>query len=178
MLRWNPQGDYPRIDNSAYIDTTAVIIGNVTIGQNVFIGPLSVIRGDEPDSSIIIKDNSNIQDRVIIHALGNDSVIIEENVSLAHGCIIHGPCKIGKDSFVGFGSVVFNAELGNGVFVKHLATVENISISANKLIKSGQSINGEAKEKALKKKDDDFKIFARNVVKTNLDLVSAYSKKF
>ncbi len=48
MLSWNPQGDYPQIDDSAYIDPAAVIIGKVSIARNVFIGPTAVIRADEP----------------------------------------------------------------------------------------------------------------------------------
>ena len=98
----NPQGDHPQIDNTAYIDSTAVIIGRVKIGKNVFVGPGAVIRADESESSITVEDNCNVQDRVIIHALENSSVLIEKNTSLAHGCIIHGPCKIGEDCFVDF----------------------------------------------------------------------------
>ena len=81
MFRCNPQGDYPQIDESVYIDPMAVLIGKVRIGRNVFIGPTTVIRADEPGSSINIEDNCNVQDRVIIHALENTSVLIEENTS-------------------------------------------------------------------------------------------------
>jgi len=109
MISWNPDGDRPQVDDSAYIHPTAVIISKVSIGKNVFVGPEAVIRTDEPGSSIIIRDNCNVQDRVIIHALENSSVLVEENASLTHGCIIHGPCKISRNSFVGFGSVVFKS---------------------------------------------------------------------
>ena len=81
MFRYNPQGDYPQIDESVYIDPMAVLIGKVRIGRNVFIGSTTVIRADEPGSSINIEDNCNVQDRVIIHALENTSVLIEENTS-------------------------------------------------------------------------------------------------
>ena len=128
MLNWNPEGDYPEIDNTAYIDRTAVIIGKVKIGKNVFIGPDAVLRADEPRSSITINDNCNVQDRVIIHVLENSSVLIEENTSLTHGCIIHGPCKIAENCFIGFGSVVFKSNIGEGVCVKHLAVVEGVDI--------------------------------------------------
>ena len=67
------------------------------MGKNVFVGPLAVLRADEPDSSIIIGDNCNIQDRVVLHSLEDSLVLIEESTSLAHGCIIHGPCKIGNN---------------------------------------------------------------------------------
>ncbi|MDP2830648.1 MAG: carbonate dehydratase, partial [Candidatus Omnitrophota bacterium] len=62
MIRRNPQGDYPKIDKTSYIDPTAVIIGKVKIGKNVFIAPGAVIRADEAKSSVIIGDSSNIQD--------------------------------------------------------------------------------------------------------------------
>ena len=105
-IRPNPQGDYPKIDKTAYIDPSAVIIGKVTIGRNVFVAPGAVIRADEPESFIRIGDNCNIQDRVVAHALANTSVIIGRNTSLSHGCIVHGPCVIGKGCFIGFGSVI------------------------------------------------------------------------
>ena len=56
------------------------------------------------DRPIRVKDNCNVQDKVVIHALENTSVLIGANTSLAHACIVHGPCKIGKGCFVGFGS--------------------------------------------------------------------------
>ncbi|MBU0952022.1 MAG: hypothetical protein KKH91_04250 [Elusimicrobia bacterium] len=81
---------------SAFVHPTAVIIGNVKIGKQVFVGPDAVIRADEPKSSIFIGANCNVQDRVIVHALQNTSVYVDNNSSLSHGCIVHGPCKIGK----------------------------------------------------------------------------------
>jgi carbonic anhydrase/acetyltransferase-like protein (isoleucine patch superfamily) len=69
MTKKNSNSDFPEIDNTAYIDSPAVIVGKVKIGKNVFVAPGAVIRGDEPKSSIIIHDNCNVQDRVVIHAL-------------------------------------------------------------------------------------------------------------
>ncbi|MBU3933319.1 MAG: carbonate dehydratase [Candidatus Omnitrophica bacterium] len=176
MIMWNPQGDYPQIDNTVYIDPTAVIIGKVSIGKNVFVGPGAVVRADEPGSSIEIKDNCNIQDRVIIHTLEKTSVLIEENTSLAHGCIIHGPTKIGKDCFIGFGSVVFKANIGEGACIKHLAVVEGVNISPERVVESSQVVNTEDKTRKLKYADKELKDFAQNVIKTNLELVNMYKK--
>jgi carbonic anhydrase/acetyltransferase-like protein (isoleucine patch superfamily) len=176
MFRRNPEKDYPQIDNTAYIDPTAVIIGKVKIGKDVFVAPGAVIRADEPKSSITIKDNCNIQDRVIIHALANTSVLIEENTSLAHGCIIHGPCKIGKHCFVGFNSVVFNAEIDDGVCIKHLVVVEGVSIVPERIVESSQLVNSEDKVRELSYVDKSLKNFARNVIKVNLDLAKRYKE--
>lgn len=172
----NPQGDYPQIDKSVYIDPAAVIIGKVSIGKHVFVGPGAVIRADEPGSSIIIKDNSNIQDRVIIHALENTSVLVEKGVSLAHGCIIHGPCKISKNCFVGFGSVIFDSELGQDVVVKHLVVVDGANVPAGRIVESGMAIRGEEGVKGLKYANKEIKDFVTKVVKTNLDLTKRYKK--
>lgn len=177
MLRWNPHRDYPQIDESAYIDSTAVIAGKVSIGKNVFVGPTAVIRADEPGSSITINANSNVQDRVIIHALKNSSVLIEENTSLAHGCIIHGPCKIAKNCFVGFGSVVFDAEIEEGVIIKHLAVVEKANISTGRVVESSQLVNRKDKAEELKLTDKNLRDFAQNVVEMNLDLLKSYKKR-
>lgn len=177
MFRWNPQGDYPEIDESAYIDKTAVIVGRVKIGKNVFIGPGAVIRADEPKSTIVIRDNCNIQDRVIIHALENSSVDIGENTSLAHGCIVHGPCKIGRNCFVGFSSVIFNAELEDMVFVKLLAVITEVKIPIQRIIPNGAVIDTKEKIKTLKIKSKELDEFAQRVVKANLDLVTGYKRR-
>lgn len=174
MLRWNPNGAYPQIHGSAYVDPTAVIIGTVSIGKHVFIGPGAVIRADELGSSIVIKNNCNIQDRVIIHALENTSVVIEENTSLAHGAIVHGPCKIGKNCFVGFGSVVFKAEVGDGVCIKHLAVVEEVTVIPERIIESHSLINCEEDVRDLRYADKKYKEFMEKVIKVNLNLVKGY----
>lgn len=177
MIGWNPDGDYPQIDNAAYIHPTAVIIGQVKIDKNVFIGPGAVLRADEPRSLITIKDNCNVQDRVIIHALKGTSVLIEKDTSLAHGCIIHGPCKINKNCFVGFGSVVFDAKIGEGVVIKHLTVVEGVNIPHGKKIESSQSVNSENEAKELKCTDKSTRDFAEKVIKANLNLVKKYKQE-
>lgn len=174
MLKMNTEGSYPQIDDSTYISPTAVIIGRVKIGKSVFVGPLTVIRADEPESSIIIHDNCNIQDRVIIHALENSSVSIEENTSLAHGCIVHGPCKIGQGCFIGFGTVVFNAVLSNEIVVKHLVVIEGVEIPSGRLVPNRAVINSEDKVKDLELATEELEIFSQKVVKVNLDLVKGY----
>jgi carbonic anhydrase/acetyltransferase-like protein (isoleucine patch superfamily) len=96
MIRRNPSGDCPKIDKTTYIDSSAVIIGKVKIGKNVFVAPGAVIRADETKSSISIGDGSNIQDRVIIHALGNSSVIIGKTLLYRTVVLFTGPAKSEK----------------------------------------------------------------------------------
>jgi carbonic anhydrase/acetyltransferase-like protein (isoleucine patch superfamily) len=177
MIRYNPQGDYPEIDKTVYIDPSAVIIGKVKIGKNVFVAPGAVIRADEPGSSVSIGENCNVQDRVIIHALGNSSVIIGKNTSLSHGCIVHGPCKIGKECFVGFGSVIFNAKLQDEVFVKFLATVLGVNIPSRRIIPDGAVIDTVGKVRILSAVSKECREFNRRVLKANLDLLKGYKEE-
>lgn len=174
MMKCNPNGDTPCVDSSSFVAPSAVLIGAVNIGKNVFIAPGAILRADEPGSSIDIGDNCNIQDRVIIHALHETAVSIDKNTSLAHGCIVHGPCAIGKNCFIGFGSVVFGTKIGDGVCIKHLAVVENIDIPSGRLIDSTRSISTAEDVKSLKRVDDEFKKFAECVISANLNLVRKY----
>jgi len=177
MIRSNPQGDLPKIDKSAFIDPTAVVIGKVKIGKNVLVAPGAVIRADEENSSITIGDNCNVQDRVIVHALGNSSVIIRKNTSLSHGCIVHGPCRIDEGCFVGFGSIIFKATLHKRVFVKFLAVVSGVVIPARSLIGAGMVIDAAERVKKLTLASAELKKFTQNVLKANFELVRGYKKE-
>lgn len=174
MIRYNPNKNYPQIDNTTYTDPTAVIIGKVKIGGNVYVGPGAVIRADEPGSSIIVGNNCNIQDKVVIHALERTSVEIDKNTSLAHGCIVHGPCRIGRSCFIEFGSVVFASKLAEGVMVKHLAVIEGVNIPARRLVLSGSIINTPDKVKHLEVVSKRLREFCQGVIKTNLKLTKGY----
>ena len=173
-LRHNPAREYPEVSDSAYIDQDAIIIGKVKIDDNVLVGPGAVLRADEPGSEIVIKEGCNVQDHVVIHCLEGSAVVVEKNVSLAHGSVIHGPCKIGEGSFVGFNSVVFKADLGANVVVQHLCCVQGVDVPAKKLIKSGQNIISLDDVSNLSQVDDGDLQFAKNVVAVNQDLVKGY----
>ncbi len=173
-IRPNPQGDCPKIDKTAYVDPSAVIIGKVTIGRNVFVAPGAVIRADEPKSLIRIGDNCNIQDRVVIHALANASVIIGQNTSLSHGCIVHGPCAIGKECFVGFGSVIFRVKLRDRVFIKCAAVVSGVNIPSRRLIPDGAVVDTAVKVRLLSASSAEYRKFSQRVLKTNHSLLRGY----
>ncbi len=169
-MRWNLNNDYPQVDEGSYIDPTAVLIGKVKIGKGVFIAPGAVIRADEPDTSIMINDNCNIQDRVIIHALAGSSVRIDKRSSLSHGCIVHGPCIIGQECFVGFGSVVFKSALADKVCVGHLAVVEGVAVPERYCVPSGSVIDQKKKIKSLKTISQAQEKFIYQVIEANMRL--------
>ena len=174
MIRENTVGDLPEIDSTAWVDPSAVIIGDVKIGRNVFVGPTAVIRADEPESTIVIGDDVNLQDRVVIHALGGTAVTVGARTSLAHGCIVHGPCDIGENCFIGFGTVVFESEVGDNVMIKHAAVVENAGIPPERVVDSGGLVRCDDDVARLRHVDNNDREFMANVVNANLELVEGY----
>ncbi|MGB9941375.1 carbonate dehydratase [Methanosarcina sp.] len=170
----NPDGQFPKISSKAWIFDTALIIGNVTIEEGVFVGPNAVIRADEPGSSIVIQRECNVQDNVIIHSLSNSEVKIGNKTSLAHGCIVHGPCSIGENCFVGFGAVVFDCDLGENALVLHRATVRGVEIFPHKMVPDGAVITDQEAASLLEDITTDLAEFKKSVVRANLELVKGY----
>lgn len=84
----------PKIDPSAYISDSAIVIGDVTIGARCYVGPGAVIRGDE--RPIYIGDESAVEDLCVIHVGGPDAKTdgchIGKRVTIGHGA--NGPREL------------------------------------------------------------------------------------
>jgi len=178
---------YPTIDKTAFIGPFSSIIGDVRINKDVFIGCNVTCRADE-GTPFHIGSKSNIQDGVILHGLKNMkltvngklySIYIGNEVSIAHGALIHGPCIVENNTFVGFNAIIFNSIVCYGSYIDLGAIVTNgVRIPANSYVPVGAVIDTQKKADALKKVSEDNKNFAKNVVKTNIELSEAYSLKF
>jgi len=110
------KGLMPTIKDSVYVDESAVVIGDVHIGEESSVWPGAVIRGDV--NRVRIGARSNIQDGTVIHvsrphpgrpngfdvSIGND-VTIGHNVTV-HGCHIEDQCLIGMGSIILDGAVI------------------------------------------------------------------------
>ena len=123
----------PRIHKTSFVAKSAVIIGDVTIGENCGIYPQAVIRGDE--NSIEIGDGSNVQDCCVIHVDKDHYVKIGKNVSIGHSAMIHGAI-IGDGCLIGIHATVLNgANIGSGSIIGACALVtENMEIPKNSLV--------------------------------------------
>ncbi len=174
MLLKNPAGELPIISPSAYVSESAVITGNVIIGEQVFIAPHASIRADEPGSAIIIGKGCNIQDNVIIHALTNTKVVVGDHTSLSHGCIVHGPADVGKNCFIGFGAVIFDCSIGDSCFVSHRALVRGVNIASGRAVKDGAVVVGQIEADRLEEVTAEHTEFASSVVRTNIMLAESY----
>jgi len=174
MQMQNPQEQQPNISENAWISETAVIVGNVTIANDVFVAPNAVIRADEAGSSVVIGSGCNVEDNVVIHALSNSKVLINDKTSLAHGCIVHGPCLVGEGCFIGFGSVVFDCKIGTNSLILHNSTVHGVEIPNGKVVSSGKTITEKADTKNLEDIMQDHAEFKSSVIIANLELVNGY----
>jgi len=102
-------GKTPRVAESAYINKTAYVVGDVVIGEESSVWPGAVIRADV--SSIRIGSRCHIQDNCVLHA--ESPMVIGDNVLLAHCVVMHG-LRIGNNSLIGNNATVLdNVEIGN-----------------------------------------------------------------
>ncbi|MBW8035343.1 MAG: hypothetical protein FVQ79_06880 [Planctomycetes bacterium] len=176
----NPSGDFPQVDPTAYVDPAARVIGHVIIGANVYVGPYAVIRADEIGDDgqvqpVIIGDESNVQDGVVIHALGGTEVRVGKRTSLAHGCVVHGPAVIGDGCFVGFNAVVYNCVLAAGSFVGTSAVVQEVRLSDNALVPhAGAVLSKEDAAMYVKTTGEKEIQFMEKIINTNLLLTKGY----
>lgn len=179
MIRKNPHGDLPNIHPSAFVDPTAIICGLVTIEENVFIGPYAVIRADEVDADgniepITIGAHSNIQDGVVIHSKSGARVTIGQRTSIAHRAIVHGPCRIDDEVFIGFNSVLFNCHIEQKCVVRHNSVVDGCNLPAEFYVTSCQRVGPKTDLQTLPRVSADASEFSEDVARTNNELVQGY----
>ena len=114
----------PTIHPSAVLAPGAVVIGQVTIEADCFIGPNAVLRGDiDP---IVVRRGSNIQDNCTVHTERGYPVSIGPDASVGHGAVVHG-ATIAERALVGMNAVVLNgAVVGERAVVGALTLVPNL----------------------------------------------------
>ena len=116
------RGKTPKIGKNCFIAENAVIIGDVTIGDDCSIWYGVVLRGDV--NTITIGNRVNIQDNASVHTLYERSVtVIGDDVSVGHNAVVHG-AKVGNDVLVGMGAILMdNAEIADGSIIAAGAVV-------------------------------------------------------
>lgn len=102
----------PRLDESVFVDDTSLVVGDVAIGKDSSIWPLTVVRGDV--NKIRIGKCTNIQDNSVVHVThphtdipDGYAVSVGDNVTVGHRVILHG-CEVGDNCLVGMGSTVMD----------------------------------------------------------------------
>ncbi len=111
----------PRIAATAWVHPTAVLIGQVTLGDDVSVWPGAVLRGDR--DAIVVGAESNVQDGAVLHCDPGMPCVIGRRVTIGHRAVVHG-CSVEDGALVGIGAVVLNgAVIGAGSLVAAGAVV-------------------------------------------------------
>lgn len=102
----------PLIGKGVFIDDSAVVIGDVTLGNDVSIWPTSVVRGDV--ESIKIGDGSNVQDGSVLHVTHagrytnqGHPLVIGKGVTIGHKAVVHA-CTVGDYCLIGIGAIILD----------------------------------------------------------------------
>ena len=140
------------IDRSVFVAADATIRGNVTVGGDSSVWFGAVVRGDV--NTIVVGNNTNIQDNVTIHGTyEKSSTTIGNNVSIGHNAVIHG-CTIEDDVLIGIGAVILdNAIVKSGSIIAAGSVVlANTVVDSNCVYggipvkSSGSLINGTVRQ--------------------------------
>jgi carbonic anhydrase/acetyltransferase-like protein (isoleucine patch superfamily) len=99
------RGKRPKIAASAFVAPTAVLIGDVELGEEASVWFGTVIRAD--NGPIRIGARSNVQDNAVIHVSSGSTTVIEDDVTIGH-CAVLEDCRIGRGSLVGSNAVILN----------------------------------------------------------------------
>lgn len=131
------QGKAPKLAAGVFVDPTAVVLGDVELGENVSVWPMVVIRGDM--NAIRIGKSTSVQDGAVLHIThasdynpGGFALIIGEEVTIGHKAILHG-CTLGNRVLVGMGAIVMD-----GVVVEdEVIIAAGALVPPNKKLRSG-----------------------------------------
>lgn len=100
------QGIKPTVPKSCFIEETAVVIGDVVMGEACSVWFNAVIRGDV--NYIRIGDRTNVQDLCMLHVTHDTHpLVIGNDVTIGHHAVLHG-CTIHDRVLVGMGAIIMD----------------------------------------------------------------------
>jgi len=161
-------GVTPKIAASAYIDSSAQVIGDVEIGERSSIWPNATLRGDV--NSIRIGEESNVQDGSVLHTdgpKGDDPagfpLRIGNRVTVGHAVVLHG-CTIEDDALIGISATVLNgARIGKGAIVAAGALVpEGMEVPAGMM---AMGVPAKVRREVTPEEQERFRVNAQGYVK-------------
>jgi len=145
------KGIKPEIGKDCYIAESAEVIGNVSLGSGVYVGPGAKIRGDY--GSIEIGDGTAVEENCVIHARPEEICRINCRVTLGHLCMIHNAKSIDDYAIIGMGAIISDwaiigewSVIAEGGLVKNRQEIPPGKIAAGTPVK----IIGDVKEEYKK----------------------------
>ncbi|PHR80332.1 MAG: gamma carbonic anhydrase family protein [Colwellia sp.] len=149
------QGVSPILGDKIYIDQSAVIVGDITLADDVSIWPLVAARGDV--NTITIGARTNIQDGTVLHVTHKNKenpdgypLIIGDDVTVGHKCMLHG-CTLGDRILVGMGTII----LDNSIIEDDVFIGAGSLVPPNKTLVSGYLYVGNPVKKIRPLKDSE-----------------------
>jgi len=100
----------PTLGKGVYLARTAVVLGDVTLGDYSSVWYNAVLRGDI--NKIVVGHHSNIQDNSVLHLADDFPCILGNWVTVGHSAVVHA-CTVGDECLIGMGAIVLDgAEIG------------------------------------------------------------------
>jgi carbonic anhydrase/acetyltransferase-like protein (isoleucine patch superfamily) len=160
---------FPTVDPTAFIDTSAQVIGDVHLGAESSVWINVVVRGDV--NYIRVGDRTNIQDLTLVHVMRETNpTLIGSNVTIGHSAVIHG-CTIEDRCLIGMGAILLNGcRIGTGSIVAAGALVPEGTI-----VPSGSMVMGmpaKVKRQLTPEEDASIAWYADNYVKHRLAFIA------
>lgn len=93
----------PTLGSDTYISETAIVVGDVRIGDNCYIGHGAILRGDY--GTIEIGNGTAVEEGAVMHAPPDQTCRLGQRVTVGHGAVVHSK-DIGQDAVIGMGSVI------------------------------------------------------------------------
>lgn len=157
----------PYIEEGAYVDPRARLIGGIIVKNGCYIGPFAVVRMDEKADSmpLIINEGSNVQDNAVVHA---DTRSIGRNVIVAHQAIVHG-AVIGDEATLYIQAVADSGTtIGEGCFLHQGTYVgKNLTLAPERYVAPGQKILTQQQADALPPVPGELLALRRHVLDDN-----------
>ena len=112
-----------------------MLIGDVIIGENCYVGPTACLRGDF--GRIILEDGANVQDSCVMHGFPGTDTVVEQDGHIGHGAVLHG-CRVRTGALVGMNSVINDlADVGEKSIVAAMSFVKAGMIIPPKMLVAG-----------------------------------------
>ncbi|MGP8154966.1 MAG: gamma carbonic anhydrase family protein [Smithella sp.] len=166
MALYEFDGKRPRVPADSFVHPHAVLIGDIEVGHECLIAPGVSIRADF--GPVAIGNRSNAQDNSVIHVYPGSKVVIEEDVTIAHGVILHD-VHIKSRCVIGIGAILlFNVVCEEDVFV----SVGSV-VSKKERIPAGKIVAGNP-AKITHDVTDDQKMMAKAGIDYYRDLCKKY----
>lgn len=154
----------PSLGAKCYVDPSAVIAGDVVLGDDASIWPLVAARGDV--NKIRIGARSNVQDGSVLHVTRKSAqnpegfpLIIGEDVTVGHKCMLHG-CELGSRILVGMGAIIMD-----GVIVEDDVFIgAGTLVPPNKRLESGYLYVGNPMQKKRPLKESEMAFLKQSAI--------------